>query len=439
MRCMLTHTKGLPALLAAACLVWTSAGRAAETDLDAFAGQTITEITIAGNQITKDWVIAREIWSDVGEPLDPQLVRDDLTRLENLAIFGAVVATPTASQDGVALNFSFTEMPWIIPYPAMNYTEENGFSLGVGVASPNFLGQDIMLSGSAVFGGTTMYKVSAENPWISGNHVSAGLVAWHQTRRNELLDFNQTSDMLMFKAGKYLGQNGRLKFYGGYYGVKSDQPGRTLDPDNRDDLLFGALTLGYDGRDSWRAPHAGWHNEFGLLYMGGDADTWTWAFDVRRYAPIGERHTLATGPYLGLQSGNVGEDVPPHMQFFIGGANSVRGYQLEKLGKEIFGKNQFLYTLEYRYLWRAMRPVKVLKWTFSLGLELAAFGDVGVAWSHPQDFNVDRTRSGYGVGVRLLVPGLDNLRFDIARSEDGDTVFNFGVRAIFDERKKRVR
>ena len=77
--------------------------------------------------------------------------------------------------------------------------------------------------------------------------------------------------------------------------------------------------------------------------------------------------------------------------------------------------------------------------SFSLGLELAAFGDVGLAWSRPGDFNIARTRSGFGLGVRLLVPGLESLRFDVARSEHGDTVFNFGVRAIFDERKKRVR
>ncbi len=415
------------------------ASEGSQVDLEPFRGQVIVEITIAGNHVTKDWVIAREVWASEGESLDPDEIQEDIIRLENLAIFGEVLVTPSAVEGGVSLNYSFTEMPWIIPYPAMSYTEENGFSLGVGVASPNFAGRDIMLSGSAVFGGSTKYNFSAANPWISGNHVSAGVVAFHQTRRNVLLDFEQVSDMVNLNAGKYIGKNGRLKISGGYYGVGSDQPNRTLDPDNYDDLWFGAINLGYDGRDSWRSPHEGWHNEVALLYIGGDANTWTWGMDVRRYHPIGERHTIATGPYLGLQSGTVGEDIPEYLQYFIGGANSVRGYELEKLGKEIFGKNQFLYTLEYRYLAIPTRPVKILKWTFSLGLELATFGDVGVAWSHPHDFNVDRTRSGFGVGVRLLVPGLDSLRFDVARSEEGNTVFNFGVRAIFDERKKRVR
>jgi len=428
---------GAIASLIAAAAVWAS--EVNQPDLAEYAGQVITEIRIEGNHVTKDWVIGREIWAEVGQIVDPELIHDDIIRLENLAIFGLVVVIPTATDAGVSLNYTFTEMPWIIPYPAMNYTEENGFSVGVGVASPNFAGHDIMMSGSAVFGGTTMYRFSADNPWISGNHVSAGVQVWHQTRRNELLDFEQTSDMAAFNVGKYLGRNGRLKFHGGYYGVQSDQPGRTLSADNRDDMWFGAFSVGCDGRDSWREPHEGWHNEFAVLYVGGDADTWTGGLDVRRYQPVGERQTLATGPYLALQSGNVGEDIPPYLQYFVGGANSVRGYQLEELGKEIFGKNQALYTLEYRYLLRPTRPVKILKWTFSLGLELATFGDVGLAWSEPRDFNLDRTRSGYGVGARLLVPGLESLRFDVARSEAGDTVFNFGVRTMFDERKKRMR
>ena len=118
-----------------------------QPDLEAYRGQLITNITVAGNHVTRDWIIAREIWATEGEVLDPELIADDITRLENLAIFGGILVTPTDHLGGVALNYSFTEMPWIIPYPAMNYTEENGFSIGVGVASPNFAGRGISLSG----------------------------------------------------------------------------------------------------------------------------------------------------------------------------------------------------------------------------------------------------------------------------------------------------
>lgn len=409
------------------------------TGLSSYEGVLVVDITVAGNHVTKEWIIAREIWTTEGDLLDLKLIADDLTRLENLAIFGGVEVVATRQGDGVALNYSFTEMPWIIPYPAVSYTEENGFSIGAGVASPNFAGRGISTAASAVFGGTTKYSFSASNPWISGNHLSGGFTSWYQIRRNELLEFGETTTLVAPRIGTYLGENGRLEFESGYYGVSSDEPGRTLNSDNSDDIWFAMVSLGYDGRDSWRVPHEGWHNEVSGSYLGGDANTWNLGVDVRRYVPVKDRHTIATGPYLGLQSGRVDEDIPSYLQFFIGGANSVRGYVLEELGKEIFGKNQLLYTLEYRYLAVPTRPIEILNWTFSLGIELAAFGDVGLAWSEARDFNIDRTRSGYGVGLRLLVPGLESLRFDVARSEEGDTVFNFGVRTIFDERKKRVR
>ena len=428
-----------PWLFGLALLAVAPAVAEESTDLEAWRGVAVVDITLAGNHVTKDWVIGREIWTEVGDPLDPEIVLNDVTRLENLAIFGSVVVTATAQDEGVALNYEFTEMPWIIPYPSMAYTEENGFSVGLGVASPNFGGRNITLSANAVFGGTTTYRFKAENPWITGNHVSAGVEAWHQIRSNKLLDFEQTSDMVSLKGGKYLGENGRLKIDGGYYGVGSDKPGITLSSDNRDDLWNGSVTLGYDSRDSWRVPHEGWHKDITVTYLGGDANSWALDFDAVRYQPLAERHTLATGPLLSLQSGEVGREIPSYMQYFMGGSNSIRGYELEELGRELFGKNQLIYNLEYRYLILPIRPLKVFKWSIGIGLEAAAFADAGVAWNRSADFSWDRTRVGYGAGLRVLLPAVEMVRLDVGVSQYGDVVFNFGVNSMFFTRKQRVR
>ncbi len=236
-----------------------------------------------------------------------------------------------------------------------------------------------------------------------------------------------------------MGRRGRLLAVVGYYGVGSDQDGVTLSPDNWDSMLVVGISLGYDSRDSWRAPHAGWRMDISPIYFGGDAKSRTLDFDVRRYEPLGERHTLATGPLLSMQSGQVGDDIPSYLQYFMGGSNSIRGYKLEELGKELFGKNQCLYTLEYRYVLLPLRGFKIFKWTISAGFELAGFGDAGIAWSRSQDFSLNRTRIGYGAGLRLLLPGVNMIRFDVGMNQFGDVVFNFGVNAIFEARRKRVR
>jgi len=72
-------------------------------------------------------------------------------------------------------------------------------------------------------------------------------------------------------------------------------------------------------------------------------------------------------------------------------------------------------------------------------LELAAFSDVGVAWSYKDESSWERTRIGFGVGVRALVPGIHSVRLDVGMSQFGDVVFNFVVGSIFDARAKKVR
>jgi len=140
-----------------------------------------------------------------------------------------------------------------------------------------------------------------------------------------------------------------------------------------------------------------------------------------------------------MQSGQIGVDLPTYLQYFLGGSNSIRGYKLEELGNELFGKNQFLYTLEYRYTLLPLRGFKILKWTISAGFELAGFGDGGIAWSQAREFALDRARFGFGLGLRLLLPGVNMIRFDVGMSQFGDAVFNFGANSIFEARRQRVR
>jgi outer membrane protein assembly factor BamA len=417
-------------------------GQSNESDadpLEEYRGQIVKHITIRGTHVTEDYVVAREIWTDRGKPLDPELVNDDIARLQNLSIFGSVVVEATSVEGGVDLDFQFTEMPWLIPYPAVKYTEENGISLGVGLSSPNFAGKDVTLSASLLFGGINTFNFSAANPWIMGNHVSASVRGWHRSRDNVLLQFRETSDLVGAAGGSYLGERGRAVLGGAYYAVTSDQDSITLDSDNTDNVWMFFGTLGYDSRDSWRVPHNGWRAQFTPLFLGGDAHSWTAQFDVRRYQPLAARHTIVTGPLFSFQSGAVGVQIPSYMQYFLGGANTIRGFKLEELGREIFGKHQLLYTLEYRYLLVPLKAYKIIKWTVGIGFELAAFGDAGIAWSTAEEFSWDRTRFGYGLGFRVLVPSLGQVRFDMGISQYGDVVFNFGIGSIFEARSKKLR
>ena len=58
-----------------------------EAALTPFIGHTITRVQWQGNRTTRDFVIAREIHSRVGQPLRLETALDDIRRLNNLDIF----------------------------------------------------------------------------------------------------------------------------------------------------------------------------------------------------------------------------------------------------------------------------------------------------------------------------------------------------------------
>jgi outer membrane protein assembly factor BamA len=441
----MSNRVGISVFLTASLLLSAAAARAGTDeegfpDLEPYRGQPITAIDFTGLQTTKQYVVEREVRSKVGTPLDPGLVKADFTRLQNLPIFGSVMFRAKQEADGIALEFGLNELPWIIPYPSVKYTEENGFAVGAGVSSPNLGGRSQKLSANALFGGMTIYGFAFSDPWITGDHVSLGVKLARNVRQNELLDFGETQDIAGVEGGTYLGRHGRLNGTVAYVGIGCDRDSITLDADNRDELFTVNTVWGYDSRDSWLAPRRGWQNQWlAVSYWGGDANFWTFQVDVNGYMPIREHHSLAFGPLFTFQTGEVGVEIPPYLQYFMGGANTIRGYKLLELGKEMFGKNQLLYNLEYRWNFHPMRTYKIIKWKVKFGFQAAGFADVGIAWTRDKDFSIDRTRFGFGGGLRLLLPVFEMIRFDVGVSQYGDVEFNFGIRSIFFGRRLRVR
>ena len=106
-------------------------GGASAPGLAPFAGRRVAAIDITGHNVTKDWVITREIRTKVGAPLDVEAVGRDEARLDNLSIFAEIrVDGEPVGNDQVRLVFTFKEMPSWFPILSYVYTEENGFSWG---------------------------------------------------------------------------------------------------------------------------------------------------------------------------------------------------------------------------------------------------------------------------------------------------------------------
>ena len=141
----------------------------------------------------------------------------------------------------------------------------------------------------------------------------------------------------------------------------------------------------------------------------------------------------------GVQTGTLGVEIPSYMDYRIGGANSVRGYTPTSLGREVSGKNQLLTTVEYQHLLLDIQELTVVGFKFTMGLELAAFVDTGTAWNTPNEFGTRQTRTGFGVGVRPIVPGVGEVRLDVGFSPGGGIVFHLGALPKMEAQRERLR
>ena len=147
------------------------------------------------------------------------------------------------------------------------------------------------------------------------------------------------------------------------------------------------------------------------------------ACDVRNYISLGHRHELATRLYGGIAYayGN-SSTIPYSEQFYIGGANSLRGFSIRGIGPGQFNPGGS----KYAYMDRT-GDVKIeanVEWRFPVsgGLNAALFADAGNIWTLRNDEGrpggqIDETffeqlATDVGVGLRYDF-GMCLLRFDV--------------------------
>jgi outer membrane protein assembly factor BamA len=307
----------------------------------------------------------------------------------------------------------------------------------------NLLGRDIKLSGGFLFGGVTTFSADMSYPWISGNHRSVDLSFAHLNRQDDLNGFKEKSDEFSPWVGTYIGSAGRARLGFSWFQMRSDVDGKTLDPGNKDDFFRIGGALGVDTRDSWRNPHRGWWSTVEVirtgLFGGSSGEYWAGHLDIRRFLPTIQSQTLMLGGLVSLQSGTPGVDFPEYLYYRMGGANSIRGYNIDELGRTLFGKNQMIYTLEYQFRVRPIQEYRILNWSVSLGLQLAFFLDSGVAWNAEHELAWNRIKTGGGVGFRLLVPGADMVRFDVGIGDTGELRFHLASGNKLEVQRDRLR
>jgi len=422
------------------------AGKVVQADYSAFEGLTIIRIEISGNQHTKEVIIRRELLTEAGDSLNLATMQSDLVRLTKLPTFSAVQIVPRREGDGVVYAVTVDETARFIPTILPGNSEENGWYAGPIISTPNWLGRAITASVSAQWGGITKYSFSATSPWLlpARHQLSVSVGQFYQEREDKVRESQEITSSSSIRAVFYPGRRRILSIGLGfqYLRTMSSKPGITLSPTNHDHLYRPELLLRINSIEDPLDPRCGWVGGFqerttgGLL--GGDGDTWRTQVDIARYQPITERSVLAVGAVFDHQTGVVDEDIPGYLVYLLGGGSSVRGYSRTELGKVLYGKNQFLATAEYGYCILSPRQFMLFGksfLSFRAGLNIVGFIDYGVAWTDAEDLNMDRSRTGFGIGLHAMVPGIERIRLDLGISQDGELEIHIGTRSKLDAQR----
>jgi outer membrane protein insertion porin family len=369
----------------------------------------VEKIEFEGLTKVKEYVLRRELKTEPPFVFDMSEIKKSMRAIYNLGFFDdlSMKLEPGSDRDHVVVKVKVVEKLTGEAGLGVGYNSEKGWLGFVRYKESNFGGNAQALELRYEFGSRTLYRLSFEEPWLFGTPTSFGVALYDQIEKK---DYWVNREIV----GKY--EEERI---GGqiYLGRKVNDNWKWTLRYKTEDIAISVLegespdgggktnsitpTIIYDTRDDIFNPHSGWwcslQAEFAGRFLGGDYDYSKYVLDVRNYIGTGENATLA----LRLVGGIADSELPSFEQFSVGGASTLRGYDLY----EFQGEKMLVFNLEYRF--------GVAKNT-----QLVVFGDAGYAWSLDEDLRFSDLKTGYGVGLRFDTP-IGPIRLDYGIGETG--------------------
>jgi outer membrane protein assembly factor BamA len=413
----------------AAVMLLAGAVTATADELD---GRPITAVSVTGLRTIAEAVVLNQIEAKPGGRYSAAAIAEDVVRLERLKVFSDVSIVPAPNDTGVRLDIVVVETLRILPAVSIGVSDESGTSIGPAIKVLSIAGRPHEISASVRFGGEGLVELSDTSPYLTNRRLWFSNKLSIRDRTNGLDDFPEHSLDYDGRVGLRLMPSLKTGAIVQAFTLRSGESGVTLSPDDSDAFFGSGGIVEYDTRDSWTTPTRGWLNSFDAVWRVGAGDYGTMNFDARRYQPITPKQTLLATALLTLQSGVRGEDIPGYVDYALGGANSVRGWEFASRR----GKNQLIMSVEHRYTLVPTSPFRVKGLNLYGGIALAVFADGGSAWNEAGDWT-DNAIGGAGIGLRIFVPFVDVIRIDLAVGHGSRVMVGINEKAV--AQRNRVR
>jgi outer membrane protein assembly factor BamA len=407
---------------------------------------TIDTILVSGNTSTQNYVIINEMTIRPGSAPSAEAFQYDRARIYSLGLFTRVdlfLDTLGAKQ---ALRVVVNERWHYFPVPIFGFRDGDPGRpyYGGGFMHNNFRGRNQKLFGSLIFGYNPSAQISFYEPLIDATHrLSFSTAAsFSRVRNRSAIEASATGDFdelhydLSAGVGKRLSLFEMVSLSLAYQviDVSVYRPLRTVSPSGVDRFLSVGAGYSYDSRDlreyAARGHYVGLSvNRYGL--GTSDVSFMRFGADLRTYFPLNASFTLAGRVTGSLVAGGT---VPTYARQYFGYGERIRGY----FKTIVEGENLFGSSVELRF---SLLPVRVFRmpgtflpdeftvWQF--GISLALFADAGTTWFRHEPVALAGVLSGYGGGIRFLLPYGIVARTEYAINNHGKGQFIFDFRTPF--------
>lgn len=364
-------------------------------------------------------------------------------RVDRLDFFtGVNIETPPVADvpDQVDINVNVVEKPTGAIMFGAGYSDREGIILNGSIAQNNILGTGNFLSLQVNTGSVNkVISASFNNPYYTINGVSLGLEAFKRDINTRSLSsvgmFNTDTTGANIRFGIPVAENDIVSLGLGYEHTKIDL--RDDSPQRFKDFVdqFGKTSNNLPITLSWardRRNSAIWttsgmtqrlFGEFGLPF--GDLNYYKVSYEQRWFFPVTKMFTLMLNGEVGVGDGYSDKPLPFFKNFFAGGFNSVRGYNINTLGprdsddRVLGGSKRIVGNIEVLF------PVPFMKEDKSV--RLSAFADGGTIVNSFSGLGFDDFRYSAGLAATWISP-MGPLKFSVAQplnNQSGDKLQRF--------------
>ena len=310
----------------------------------------VRRIGIVGNTNTRDEVIRREMRQMEGGWYNTEKLNRSKQRIDKLGYFSDVqVDTPAVqgTTDQVDVEVKLTERATGNLTAGIGYSTAEKVILSAGVSQSNIFGTGNALSFQVSSGRVNqVYSLSYTNPYYTDDGVSRGFDVYKRKVNAGNLTGVASYDTSTIGTGVRFGVpvteydtiNYGLAFERTEIGLLANTPQRYIDFVNafgsRTDTYLGTVGWARDKRDSVIYTTSGTlqrvTTEVGL--PGADLTFYRANYQLQWYHPLTKDWVFFTNSQIGYANGYQNKPLPFFKVFYLGGVNSLRGYETASVG-----------------------------------------------------------------------------------------------------------